>query len=234
LLGFGVLVLPLRPVAWLAAQLATLQHLSGNRVLLGIGSGGFPDTPFWQALGVSGQERGRKTEAALDVLPPLLAGEATQLEEVPIRPVVQLAPAAPLPPLLIGGNTEVAMRRAVSREAAWFPSLISPAGLVRLVGRLETLATAAGRVRPPITIGGHALLNPDPQARETFIRRLIDLHHLPPQEAALVPLGGSPQQLADRFAAYAEAGAERLVLALDDGQWLYKCEQLARALELLK
>src|SRR5918999_142552 len=41
-LGFGVLVVPLRPVPWLAAQVATLQQLSEGRLVLGVGSGGFP------------------------------------------------------------------------------------------------------------------------------------------------------------------------------------------------
>ena len=39
-LGFGVMVLALRPVVWAAKQIATLQHLSGDRVLLGVGAGG--------------------------------------------------------------------------------------------------------------------------------------------------------------------------------------------------
>ncbi|HEY2241960.1 MAG TPA: LLM class flavin-dependent oxidoreductase, partial [Streptosporangiaceae bacterium] len=39
-LGVGVLIVPLRPVAWAAKQVATLQYLSGGRVLLGIGAGG--------------------------------------------------------------------------------------------------------------------------------------------------------------------------------------------------
>jgi len=38
-LGFGVLVLPLRPAVWVAKQIAALQHLSGDRVILGIGIG---------------------------------------------------------------------------------------------------------------------------------------------------------------------------------------------------
>lgn len=38
-LGFGVMVLPLRPVAWVAKQIASLQYLSGDRVILGVGIG---------------------------------------------------------------------------------------------------------------------------------------------------------------------------------------------------
>ncbi len=78
--GFSVFVLPLRPVAWMAAQIATLQHVSGNRVILEVGSGGFPGTPFWRAAGGPARERGRMTDAALEVLPQLIAGEPTRLE----------------------------------------------------------------------------------------------------------------------------------------------------------
>src|SRR5690625_3736780 len=49
-LGFGVLAVPLHPLPWLALQIASLQHLSGQRMLLGVGVGGFPAAPFWQAL----------------------------------------------------------------------------------------------------------------------------------------------------------------------------------------
>src|SRR5262249_7530876 len=36
-LGFGVMILPLRPVAWAAKQVASLQHVSGDRLVLGVG-----------------------------------------------------------------------------------------------------------------------------------------------------------------------------------------------------
>ncbi|WP_239646336.1 LLM class flavin-dependent oxidoreductase [Nocardiopsis prasina] len=44
-LGFGVLSVPPRPAPWLAAQIATLQHLSDQRILLGVGSAGSPTPP---------------------------------------------------------------------------------------------------------------------------------------------------------------------------------------------
>ncbi|MEV0390391.1 LLM class flavin-dependent oxidoreductase, partial [Nonomuraea sp. NPDC050643] len=74
-LEFGVLSLPLRPVAWVASQVQTLQHLSGGRVVLGVGIGGFPGSPFWRAVGAPSTGRGAWTDAALRVLPGLIRGE---------------------------------------------------------------------------------------------------------------------------------------------------------------
>src|ERR1700743_902638 len=56
-LGVGVLIAPLRPVAWIAKQVATLQYLSGDRLVLGIGAGGDRHDAAWQAAGVPPRAR---------------------------------------------------------------------------------------------------------------------------------------------------------------------------------
>ncbi|WP_267592796.1 LLM class flavin-dependent oxidoreductase [Carbonactinospora thermoautotrophica] len=100
-LGFGVLILALRPVAWAAKQVATLQHLSGDRVLLGVGAGGdVRRDAAWRAVGVPYRERGKRTDAALEVLPSLVEGEPTVVD----GEEVTLAPEATMPPVLIGGG----------------------------------------------------------------------------------------------------------------------------------
>ena len=68
-LGLGVLVLPLRPVVWVAKQVASLQHISGDRVLLGVGAGGDRHDRSWTAAGVSRRDRGRLTDEALLLFP---------------------------------------------------------------------------------------------------------------------------------------------------------------------
>ncbi|MFG1947802.1 LLM class flavin-dependent oxidoreductase [Nonomuraea sp. NPDC048826] len=71
----------MRPTAWIAAQVQTLQHLSGDRVTLGVGIGGFPGSPFWRAVGAPLQGRGRRADEALRALPGLIRGEATMVGE---------------------------------------------------------------------------------------------------------------------------------------------------------
>ncbi|MEV4221923.1 LLM class flavin-dependent oxidoreductase [Nonomuraea sp. NPDC049725] len=224
-LEFGVLSLPLRPTAWIAAQIQTLQHLSGNRVTLGVGIGGFPGSPFWRAVGAPVQGRGRRADEALRALPGLIRGEATRLGE----DQVTLGPAAPVPPILVGGNSEAAMRRAVRLGDGWVPSLISPAALRKKAVRLREIADELGRPVPSISVGGHAILVDDPAAVASFTRILVDVHGMTPEEAAAVPVTGTPAQVADRLHAYAEAGADTVGLSLDGGDWTRQAEALAEA-----
>ncbi|MFC7719195.1 LLM class flavin-dependent oxidoreductase [Nonomuraea recticatena] len=78
-IGTSVFVPAIRPVVWAAKQIATLQYVSGGRLVLGVGSGGGPAQ--WAAAGVPYGERGRRTDTALELLPHLLAGEATRLRD---------------------------------------------------------------------------------------------------------------------------------------------------------
>src|ERR671937_3073591 len=72
-LGLGVLILALRDPAWAAKQLASLQHVSGGRVLLGVGTGGaMHGTEAWEAVGVPWAERSRRTDETLALLPGLI------------------------------------------------------------------------------------------------------------------------------------------------------------------
>lgn len=224
-LEFGVLSLPLRPTAWVATQMQTLQHLSGNRVVLGVGIGGFPGSPFWRAVGAPLHGRGRWTDAALQALPGLIRGEPTRLGDQEIT----LGPAASVPPILIGGNSEAAMRRAVLYGDGWVPSLVSPATLAKKGIRLREIAHELDRAVPSISVGGHAVLVDNPAAVESFTRVLVEIHRMSPEEAAAVPVTGSPAQVAEHLHAYSEAGVDMVGLSLDGGDWMRQAEALAEA-----
>ncbi|PSK93758.1 alkanesulfonate monooxygenase SsuD/methylene tetrahydromethanopterin reductase-like flavin-dependent oxidoreductase (luciferase family) [Murinocardiopsis flavida] len=233
-IGFSVLVVPLRPAPWLAAQVATLQHLSGDRLLLGVGSGGFPDAPFWQALGVPAKGRGRATDAALAMLPDLLAGRPVTVADG--APPLTLAPPAALPPVLVGGS-EHAFTRVLDHGHGWFPSLISPADLAPAAARLRERAAERGQAPPTVTVGGHLALGTGPDARaahDALVRMLVADFAMAPEAAEHVPMTArTPAELADIYAAYQDAGADRVVAGADNGDWRTQLDFIAEARALL-
>ncbi|TQN32470.1 alkanesulfonate monooxygenase SsuD/methylene tetrahydromethanopterin reductase-like flavin-dependent oxidoreductase (luciferase family) [Haloactinospora alba] len=235
-IGFGVYVVALRPVVWTAAHLATLQHLSRGRVLFGVGSGGFPRAPFWLASGAAAHDRGARTDAALRALPGLVGGEPTLVDTASQRVEITNAPAAPVPPVLVGGNSSAALRRTVEYGDSWFPSLITPETLGRRVERMRSLASAHGRGVPGVTVGGHLVPGEGSTARaarESLVSSLTDQHGMSADEAERIPISGGTAEMAERLAAYAASGAQRVVVSLDGADWMHGCETLAEAARLL-
>jgi alkanesulfonate monooxygenase SsuD/methylene tetrahydromethanopterin reductase-like flavin-dependent oxidoreductase (luciferase family) len=122
--GFNVMLLALRPVAWAAKQVTTLQHVSGNRLVLGIGTGNPAHGDVgWRAAGVSFAERGRLTDQALAVLPDLIAGKPVMLED---GLEAAIAPGSAVPPIVVAGNGKVAFRRAARYGDGWATIAMSP------------------------------------------------------------------------------------------------------------
>jgi alkanesulfonate monooxygenase SsuD/methylene tetrahydromethanopterin reductase-like flavin-dependent oxidoreductase (luciferase family) len=214
-IGYAVMLLALRQPAWAAKQIGTLQLLSGNRLALGVGVGGeWPQE--WQAAGIAPRERGRRTDAILATLPSLLAGEPTRLGTEPGEPVVTLAPAAPMPPLWVGGGSEHALRRAVRHGAGWLGSMIDPPRLAARVGTLTGLAEQAELPEvPPVGVVVFAALADSgvPPHGDRLAGFLSRIYGLPAEHAAEIVVSGPPALLAERLHQYAAAGASQFVVA---------------------
>lgn len=149
-IGFGVMLLALRPAAWAAKQVATLQYVSGNRVLLGIGTGNpaHGDIGF-RAAGVSFADRGQRTDAALGVLPDLIAGRAATL---PDGTTATLSPGAAVPPILVAGNSARARRRAARFGEGWIVVQPDPPTLNAEIAELRQFAAEFRRQAPSVTV----------------------------------------------------------------------------------
>ncbi|WP_433591318.1 LLM class flavin-dependent oxidoreductase [Nocardia sp. CA-145437] len=153
--GFGAMLLAMRPVAWAAKEIATLQQVSEGRLLVGVGTGNPAHGDVgWRAAGVPFAERGVRTDRALAVLPRLVAGERTTLDD---GLDVALSPGAPVPPILVAGNSARARRRAAVHGDSWMPINPGLDDLPGLLTDLKQLAEQYGRQTPAVTVVAPAL-----------------------------------------------------------------------------
>ena len=202
LLGTTVLIVPYRNPVLTAKMVASLDALSGGRVVLGIGAGWVPEESA--TLGVPFAERGAMTDEYLAAMrelwtspAPSFAGKYTQFSELHFEPKpIQ----KPHPPIWVGGHSPAALRRAAAIGSAWHP-INRPVEEIR-AGRAEIvrLCEARGRAVPPV------------------VTMRIDTSVLPAGRRAPAPihggsmLAGEPDALVDKIGELATAGVEHLVL----------------------
>jgi len=133
-LATGILILPQRNPVICAKQVATLDAMSGGRVLLGIGVGWLKEE--FDALGVPFAERGHRTDeyiAAMRALwsqdVPSYHGDYVNFTDAFMRP----KPKRGTVPIIIGGQTPPAARRAGRLAQGFFPGRGVPLELIELV-----------------------------------------------------------------------------------------------------
>ncbi|GLZ03413.1 LLM class F420-dependent oxidoreductase [Actinomadura sp. NBRC 104412] len=151
-LGVAIVNLPFYSPALLAKQAATLDHVSGGRLDLGIGLGWMPEE--FAAAGVPMERRGARGEEFLAAMRSLWASgsgggpsefHGTFYDHPPV--VMEPGPAqSPEPPILLGGAAEPALRRAGRLAAGWVSaSRADPRTLGRSIRIVKEAAEKAGR-----------------------------------------------------------------------------------------
>ncbi len=149
-LGYGVMLLALRPPAWAAKSAISLQYVSGDRLLLGVGTGNPAHGDIgWRAAEQSFAERGRRTDESLRILPDLIAGRAATLRD---GTVATLSPGATVPPILVAGDGVRARRRAAEFADGWIGIGQTPERARVARAELAELAERFDRPTPSITI----------------------------------------------------------------------------------
>jgi alkanesulfonate monooxygenase SsuD/methylene tetrahydromethanopterin reductase-like flavin-dependent oxidoreductase (luciferase family) len=232
--AYGVLIVPLRPVVWAAKQAASLQQLSGGRLLFGVGVGGDRHDQSWGAAGVPRSERGRRTDAALAVLPDLMAGKSVDLNGT----CVQLAPGVEVPPIIVGGMSDAALKRAATYGDGWFTMPLPPAQLESTITRLREFAHERRRPIPAVVGSVLAAIDGDPELpdRHGLTRWMTDpdgMFGMPGGAVSDIVVTGAPSAIAERLDAWAALGAERVVVTLAAGGWHRQADLLAEAVDLL-
>jgi probable F420-dependent oxidoreductase len=122
LLATGIIILPQRNPVVLAKELASVDVLSGGRLVFGIGAG-YLQAEF-EALGAPFEDRGERTDEYIEVIRALWTQEAPRFEgrfvsfgdiDAQPRPVQE-----PHPPIVVGGMSPPALRRAVRQGNGWY------------------------------------------------------------------------------------------------------------------
>lgn len=223
-LGFSVMLAGMRPPAWAAKQIATLQHLSDNRLRLGVGVGGeFPQE--YEAAGVPHAQRGARLDEALARLPSMLSGgEPDALE-----------PPAPMPPILVGGRSDRAIERAARFGDAWLPMWMSPETLAQRAERLAELAARHGRPTPSLSLLVLARIDEDAgTARAQAAAHLNGQYGMDLARVERWTAVGSAAKVAAFLAPYAAAGVSEILLLPMGARPLEQIERLAMVVQTLR
>jgi probable F420-dependent oxidoreductase len=203
-LGTSVIVLPYRSPLPLAKLLASVDVLSGGRLIFGAAVGWLEGE--FDALGVPFKERGSRTDEALEIIRsvwteayPKLETRRHHLDDVKVSPMPLQKPR---PPILIGGASEGALRRVARLGDGWHASGVSPAQF-----RASAMA-----------VGNHwkeAGRQGDPQLT-LRVPLLLDGVHRPAVDPALLGtrylLQGSVANVARDLRAYRAAGCSHVAL----------------------
>jgi probable F420-dependent oxidoreductase len=232
-LGTSILILPLRNPVLLAKELATLQFLSENRVILGAGVGWYP--PEYEAVGVHKSERGKRTDEILDIITPLLEGERVtyhgkfySVDDVFIEPR-----ASQRPEIWIGGGSQLAdpkspdlprfvesVKARVMRSDGWIPRPTCPPDeIARDWVELQAYYREHGRDPDNCVVAHenflHVVMTNDPaKAREEQHRAFLRVMSAErgPKYLESVYLFGTPDEVIASIQARIDAGVEYFVL----------------------
>jgi probable F420-dependent oxidoreductase len=188
-LATGIAILPQRNPVVLAKEVTSLDVLSAGRVIFGVGAGYLE--PEFRAIGANFDERGAVTDEYLDALErlwyddhPEYHGRFVEFSDVDAypRPVQQ-----PIP-LVVGGHTPPAYRRAVSRAHGWYGFRLTPEDTERCLAGLRRAASQVER-RPGL---GELEITVTPRGRLTA-ERAAGFAEVGVDRVVVRPRGGTPE-----------------------------------------
>ena len=205
----GVYLLPLRHPVLVARQLADLAQLAPGRLVFGVGIGG-EDRHEIESCGVNPATRGDRMDECLEIVRGLLAGGPVthdgwffNLDDVVISP----SPARPIP-ILVGGRSDAAVRRAGRLGDGWLGIWNSPRRFAAAVELAAEAAASAGRPAP----SHHAmqvwcgLADSKAAARACLAPAMAAFYQLPFERFERYCPYGTAEDVAEFLAPYAAAG----------------------------
>jgi probable F420-dependent oxidoreductase len=215
--GIAIVVLPARNPALLAKELATIDRLSGGRLIVGVGVG--RKEPTAAGLGLPAGHRARRLREGVEVLRALWAeGEAAYHGEFYRFAGVRLEPKPvqrPGPPIWFGAGSPPALRRAARIGEGWLAAGSSASAAFPEQRRIVVEALReAGRDPDAFSIGKRvyiAVEDTEQRARER-LTPILDGMYDAPGLTQRVAVCGPPEACAEQLRALTAAGARELLL----------------------
>ena len=196
----SILIAPLRPAAVLAKQVASLDALSNGRVTLGLAVGGREED--YRAAPADFHTRGRRFEEQLAVMKRIWSGERVADDIGPVGPPSVQAGG---PPLLLGGSSPQALKRAARWGDGYIGGGGTPEGSLKNYNIIFDHWKALGRPgKPRLVATAYYFLGDDVLAEATAYRRAYYSRPGDPLEGVV----RSAQEVRDRIKAYSDAGVD--------------------------
>ncbi|MEJ5222457.1 MAG: LLM class flavin-dependent oxidoreductase [Tepidiforma sp.] len=213
--GMNAVVVPFRDPLVLAKECATLDYLSGGRLLPVFGVGD-ERAPEWRATGREPRGHGAAADEALEIMARLWAGERLTFAGQHYR--YTEAVISPLPvqeplPLWIGGSSEAAIRRTGRLGTGWLAGLQTPAQVAPVVAAIKRAAAEAGRTIDEDHYGAGFSYRFGSADDPVVQRQLAGLARLAGvgDPLGLVAVGGA-EEIAQRIREFIAAGVSKFVV----------------------
>jgi probable F420-dependent oxidoreductase len=193
--------------AQLAKVAATVDEVSGGRLVFGVGAGW--NEPEFRAFGIPFDHRVSRFEEAFSIVRPLLSGERVTLEGrfCRVRDAVVLPKPTRRPPFMVGSNGAKMLAAALPHVDAWNTWYDgygnTPEGFAKLNATVSAAVERAGRDPAAVRRSACVLVAPDDQDHASGDR---------PLEGDVHPLRGGPIEVAAGLRQIAEAGADEVIL----------------------
>ncbi len=202
--------LPLRHPVPVARQLATIAELAPGRLVFGVGIGG-EDRHEVEICGVDPARRGRRMDESLLALRGLLGGQPTTVTgtEIEIDGALVLPAPDPAIPILVGGRSNAAVRRAGRFGDGWLGIWVSTRRFAQAATETADAAAAAGRdpgsLRHALNVWCGFDVSPA-QARAHLAPAMQAYYQLPFERFERWSPAGTPADVAEFLAGYLAAG----------------------------
>ena len=218
----SVYQLALRHPLAVARQTSSIAQVAPGRLVLGVGAGGEDRMEVMNA-GVDPTTRGRRLDESIRVLRLLASGQSIDFDGdfFKLRKALVVPIPSPAIPIVVGGRSEAALRRAALLGDGWLPMFVSPRRFRDSVERIDELAASARRtlsISPTLSVWCGLDRDGD-RARALLAATLEGLYSRPYEDFRNLIYAGTPNEVAEALLPYIEAGCRDFSLLAVAESW---------------